>query len=262
MSAHFRKPPVPQPKSSPFNSRINRYGRYNPSSYIDSDQHHEYTSPGPRPKTPTFNSRINRHGYYDPTSYSAPEQQHHLTPSEMLIMIFALGILVALVSWLVWILVEFCITFVKEKVDDMDVGKRLRDDRHRAEETPKKAIKTGLVLGRMGLGGLAEIGGRIFGKKDEGRRLDEEWRGLLGGEGEGVESGGYGVFDERQGYGYHEGMIYPTSSSSAPNKMKYADGASESSGCVGPMYGHREECVGDCTMQTRRRSREDPVESA
>ncbi|KAG4431345.1 hypothetical protein IFR05_013177 [Cadophora sp. M221] len=213
--------------------------------------HHHHTPLSPQPKTPTFHSRINRHALSNTSSPSSPEH-HHLTPSELLILIFALGILVALVSWLVWIMLEFCITFVREKVDDMDIGKKFRRDRERAEETPRRAINAGLVLGKMGLGGLAEIGGRVFG----GRREGEEGRGLLGAgvEGNGQARGGYGIFDARQVYGYHEGMLYP--SGSGQDRLKYTDGMSESSGCVGPLHGHREECVGECTLQTRRRSRD------
>ncbi|CZT02463.1 uncharacterized protein RCO7_06284 [Rhynchosporium graminicola] len=257
-------PPGSQPKTPIFNSRINRHGQYDPSSssFIQPAQHNVYTPPSRQPKTPTFSSRINRHGHYNPST-SLPEQQHHLTPSEYMVLLFALGILVAVVSWLVWIMVEFCITFVNEKVDEMDIRKRFRDDRHRAEERTKKAGKAGVVLGKMGLGGLAEIGGRIFGRKEieakgERRRKHEEWRGLLDEGRERLERGGYGDFDERHGYGYHEGVMYPSNSG---NIIRYADGTSESSGCVGPMHGHREECVGDCTLQTRRRSREDAVET-
>ncbi|KAK0109644.1 hypothetical protein ONS95_002325 [Cadophora gregata] len=223
--------------------------------------HHHHSPLTPQPKTPTFHSRINRHALTSSNSPTSPSH-HHLTPSELLILIFALGVLVALVSWLVWIMVEFCITFVKEKVDDMDFGKRMRRDRHRAEQAPKKALDAGVVFTRMGLGGLAEIGGRIFGGRRNGENGHEghgegceEGRGLLGEEREGNGARcGYGIFDGRQGYGYHEGMLYP--SGTGPDRLKYADGASESSGCVGPLHGHREECVGECTLQTRRRSRE------
>ena len=150
-------------------------------------------------------------------------------------------------------MVEFCITFVKEKVDDMDLGKRLRNDRHRVEETPRRALDKGVWVGKMGLGGLTEIGGRIFG----GRREEGERGGLLGAnrEGEGESAGGgYGGADGRQGYGYYEGMLYP--SASGQDRLKYTDGQSESSGCAGPLHGHREDCVGECTVQPRRRSRD------
>ncbi|PVH78173.1 hypothetical protein DL98DRAFT_656247 [Cadophora sp. DSE1049] len=231
--------------------------------------HHHHHSPlsplSPQPKTPTFHSRINRHSLTsDNTLPINPPEHHHLTPSELLILIFALGVLVALVSWLAWIMLEFCITFVKEKVDDMDLGKRMRRDRYRAEQVPKRVVDKGVVFGRMGLGGLAEIGGRIFGGRGirdgenghEGHGEGcEEGRGLLSAEREGNGARcGYGIFEGRQGYGYHEGMMYP--SSTGQDRLKYADGASESSGCVGPLHGHREECVGECTLQTRRRSRE------
>ncbi|KAH7409153.1 hypothetical protein BKA64DRAFT_664262 [Cadophora sp. MPI-SDFR-AT-0126] len=216
----------------------------------------------PQPKTPTLHSRINRHSLTSGSTSSTNPSTHHLTPFELLILIFALGILVALVSWLVWIMLEFCITFVKEKVDDMDLGKRMRKDRHKAEQVPKRIVDKGVVFGRMGLGGLKDIGGIIFGgrmvgENGHGRHREgcEEGRGLLGAgqEGNGARCG-YGIFDGRQGYGYHEGMLYP--SSSGQDRLKYADGTSESSGCVGPLHGHREDCIGDCTLQTRRRSRE------
>ncbi|KAH7336462.1 hypothetical protein BKA65DRAFT_538576 [Rhexocercosporidium sp. MPI-PUGE-AT-0058] len=213
--------------------------------------HHHHSPPlSAQPKTPTFHSRINRHILSNPTSSPSP---HHLTPSELLILIFALGILVALVSWLVWIMLEFCITFVREKVDDLDLGKRMRRDRQRVEETPRRAVHAGVVLGKMGLGGLAVVGGRIFGGRSEregqrGHQEGDEGRGLLGASGE-EQRGGYGIFDARQGYGYYEGMLYP--SGSGQDRLKYTDGQSESSGCVGPLHGHREECVG----QERRWSR-------
>ncbi|KAH6711211.1 hypothetical protein BKA61DRAFT_738047 [Leptodontidium sp. MPI-SDFR-AT-0119] len=223
--------------------------------------HHHHTPLSPQPKTPTFHSRINRHALSNTSSPSSPEH-HHLTPSELLILVFALGILVALVSWLVWIMLEFCITFVKEKVDDIDLGGKFRLHRQRAEEAPRRAVSAGLVLGKMGLGGLAEIGGRVFGGRREGEghgnHGEGEGRGLLGASGEeeghGYARGGYGIFDARPVYGYHEGMLYP--SSSGQDRLKYTDGMSESSGCVGPLHGHKEECVGECTLQTRRRSRD------
>lgn len=155
-------------------------------------------------------------------------------------------------------MLEFCITFVKEKVDDMDIGKRMRRDRHRAEEAPRRAVHAGAVLGKMGLGGLVDIGGKIFGgrpAREEGwGNVGEEERGLLGGEEEEGRARGYGGSDGRMGYGYHEGMLYP--SGSGQDRLKYGDGMSESSGCVGPLHGHKEECVGECTLQTRRRSRD------
>ena len=165
-------------------------------------------------------------------------------------------------------MVEFCITFVREKVDDMDIGKMIRQDIEGIEEAPERAVEDGVVAGKKVLSGLDEIKERIF--RSRGRREG-------GAAGDGGESGcgrgvkkedcgegrrlldaagryGYGMFEGREEYGYHEGMMYP--SSSGQDRLKYSDGTSESSGCVGPLHGHREGCVGECGFQTRRRSRE------
>lgn len=163
---------------------------------------------------------------------------------------------------------EFCITLVREKVDDMDIGKMIRQDIEGIEEAPERAVEDGVVAGKKVLSGLDEIKERIF--RSRGRREG-------GAAGDGGESGcgrgvkkedcgegrrlldaagryGYGMFEGGEGYGYHEGMMYP--SSSGQDRLKYSDGASESSGCIGPLHGHREGCVGECGFQTRRRSRE------
>lgn len=148
-------------------------------------------------------------------------------------------------------MLESLLTFAKEKFSDMDLGNRLRRDRHRAEQVPKRAFKISERVGKLGMGSLVSVGEAILGKGDGGRRDGErgEQRRLLVAEGE----RGYGVFEGR--YGYYEDMLYPSSFAiGQDSRPKYADGMSESSGCVGPLHGHREECVGECTLQTRRRS--------
>ncbi len=154
-------------------------------------------------------------------------------------------------------MLEHCVTFVREKLDDYDLGKRLRGDRHRAEQMPKRAFEVSKKLGNFGIGGLVSVREAIFGKGDGARPGEgEEHRGLLGlGRGGEQNNGrGYGIYEGR--YGYYEGMLYPSSFGVGHDgsRPEFADGMSESSGCVGPVHGHQEECVGECTLQTRRRS--------
>ena len=142
---------------------------------------------------------------------------------------------------------------MKEKADSDDTGKGAWRDAKLFEDNPKKGTKLGGRVGR-GFMGL-ERGGRGRDGEERERLVVERGQGVQCGygsrrhaEGEGECEYGYGY-----GYGHYEGMMYP-----AAERGRYSDAVSESasSGCVGIAQGHREDCVGECGTETRRRSRE------
>ncbi|OWP07369.1 hypothetical protein B2J93_6148 [Marssonina coronariae] len=187
------------------------------------------------PRSPKLHSRIHRHALSNTTS-----TEHPLTPCELVVLLFVLGILIALVCWLAWTMLEYCLTFAKEKTGDMETGKRMPRDQLVASR--RNGISERMAS--MGLGSVVDAVDAIFGRGENGsdRRLLSD------------REGGEGYRASEQAYGYREPSIYP--SSLGQDRIGYADGMSESSGCVGPLHGHKEDCVGDCTLQPRRRSRE------
>ncbi|KAI9046652.1 hypothetical protein LZ554_009394 [Drepanopeziza brunnea f. sp. 'monogermtubi'] len=225
--------------------RIQLAENYNP---------HPNSSPS-QPQTRAFRSRIHRHHHALANTDTVPDystnpsiqttnhsNSHPLAPFELAILLLALSILVALVSWLVWLMLEYCLAFAREQLNDLAVGRRARLDRYRGEQARTgKRFSLTESMEKMGLGNVAEIAGAIFGSGEGGnsKKLLHE-----------RDAGGYSE------YGYRAGVAHPSNHAGGEERPKYSDVASESSGCAGPMHGHREECVGECTLQTRRWSRE------
>jgi len=99
------------------------------------------------------------------------------TPLEMFLLFVSVLALLALVIWLAWIALSHCITFVKGKMDDLDVGQQTKKNVRRAKEGPKKAFQFGLEFGRSAKGFLD---GMMNGGRDQERRGRRgERRGLL-----------------------------------------------------------------------------------
>lgn len=77
-----------------------------------------------------------------PTPYHAQAQPlqmttaitQHVTPVELIILMGALGILVALLCWLAWIIFTYVFQYVREKIDDYNIGKRAKAHARRREE--------------------------------------------------------------------------------------------------------------------------------
>jgi hypothetical protein len=133
---------------------------------------------------------VHKHLHDRPTSHrrspfhsSTTSQTHHLnrphasglgsiaTPFEMVFLFFAILALLALVIWIAWIALSFCMKVVREKMDDMSVGKQTKKNMKRAEEAPKKALNIGLDVGRTAKQLL---------DKFMNSRCEQGWRGREG----------------------------------------------------------------------------------
>ncbi|KAJ5035507.1 uncharacterized protein L3040_007974 [Drepanopeziza brunnea f. sp. 'multigermtubi'] len=220
------------------------------------DNYHPHPNSPSQLKTRAFRSRIHRHHPALANTDTVPDynnnpsiqttnhsNSHPLASFELVILLLALSILVALVCWLLWLMLEYCLAFAREQLNDLAVGRRARQDRYRGEQArPGKRFSLSESMEKMGLGNVAEIAGAIFGSGEGGNS-----KKLLDDRG----AGGYSE------YGYRGGVVHPSNHAGGEERPTYStDATSESSGCAGPMHGHREECVGECTLQTRRRSRE------
>lgn len=145
----------------------------------------------------------------------------------------ALGILVAVLCWLAWIIFTYVLQFIREKIDDYNIGKRAKAHARRREEQIENAPKTVVkILKKIGgaanhvFEGLTRSGGwqeREFGGERRGLLQDAEW--------------------EPRRFGYHEGTIY---------RDIDGDGTSESTGSGNTTVKHRDDCVGQCGLPRRR----------
>ncbi|KUJ15452.1 uncharacterized protein LY89DRAFT_670921 [Mollisia scopiformis] len=223
MSAHLR--------------RLNRYTMHAPISKLSRHrlrQVHTHPYPQTQPEYPTP-----YHAQAHPLQISTAAM--HVTPVEMVILMGALGILVALLCWIGWIIFTYVFQFVKDKIDDFNVGKRTRARVYRREQeiedTPRKlgkAVNTVATAAKHLFEGLTRSGG---------------WRDREGGERRGLLQE---VEREARQYGYHEGTLYE-------DRTRYVDGdgTSESTGSAKTTVTHRDDCGGQqCgeSGQPRKRS--------
>ncbi|KAN0090203.1 hypothetical protein V8E51_018782 [Hyaloscypha variabilis] len=163
------------------------------------------------------------------------------TPLEMFFLFISILALLAVVIWLAWIAISHCITVVKTKVDDLDVGQQTKKNVKRAKEVPKKVLEIGLDVGRTA---KAFLDGVLKNQSGEERsRRQGERRGLLRNEAyderivtgipRGVHVEGYGYDRERDGDGTNDNSSHRSTSISVERK---------------------EDCGGPCGSSTRRRS--------
>jgi len=128
----------------------------------------------------------------------------------MLLLLVAIITLFALVIWLAWMAIRRCIKFTREKMDDLDVGKRAKKDVKKVEEAPKKIFKFGVDVGRAAKGFIGGfIRGEQSGREREGERrglLRDNWNGerVVEGWPRGVYIQGYGYDRERYGDGTND----------------------------------------------------------
>lgn len=164
---------------------------------------------------------------------------------ERILLLSAILALFALVIWLAWIALSYCIKFARGKLDDLDVGAQTKKNVKRAEEAPKKAFQFGIDAGRTAKGFFH---GLVRGERGEdGRGRQAERRGLLR----------HDTYEERvvtgiprgtyiQGYGY--------------DREWYGDGTNDSSSqrstsvSAGSSPKHKEDCDRQCGLTATRRS--------
>jgi hypothetical protein len=154
----------------------------------------------------------------------------------MVLLFFAILALLALVIWLAWIALSYCMNIVREKMDDMSVGKQTKD-MNRAEQVPKKALNVVLGVGRTAkqlldkfLNSICDYGWR--GREGERRALlreDTYEERVVTGIPRGVFIHGYGYDRERYGDGTNDGWVPSTSVSMV----------------------HREDCDDQCGLSRR-----------
>lgn len=128
---------------------------------------------------------------------------------------------------------------VREKMNDMSVGKQTKKNIHRAEEAPKKALSFGLEVGRTAkqfldkfMNGRCEQGWR--GREGERKALlreDTYEERVVTGIPRGVFIHGYGYDRERYGDGTNDGSVTRSTSVSMV---------------------HREDCDDQCGLLRRR----------
>lgn len=171
----------------------------------------------------------------------------HITPVEAIILIGALGIMVALLAWLGWIIFTFVFQFIRDKIDDFNVRKRIRSNarrrEHEIEDLPKMALTAGIKVAK----GVGTVAKGFF----DALTRNEDWRNREGGQRRGLlndgvnEEGGEG---KPRRYGYYEGTVYQ-------ERERYGagDGTSESTGSGKTTVVHRDDCGGQCS-ETRKRT--------
>jgi hypothetical protein len=149
----------------------------------------------------------------------------------MVLLFFAILALLALVVWLAWIALSYCMNIVREKMDDMSVGKQTKKNMNRAEQVPKKALKFGTGVGRTAkqlldkfLNSTCDYGRR--GREGERRALLREGtyeERVVTGIPRGVFIHGYGYDRERYGDGTNDGWVPRSTSVSMVRREDYDD---------------------------------------
>lgn len=167
----------------------------------------------------------------------------HITPVEAIILIGTLGIMVALLAWLGWIIFIFVFQFVRDKIDDFNVGKRIRSKARRREREVENLPNEALEIGGKVAKGVGTVAKSFF----DALTRNENPRDRKGGERRGLLNDGVNE-EEPSSYGYYEGTVYQER-----GRYGVGDGTSESTGSGRTTVVHRDDCAGHCG-ETRKRS--------
>ncbi|KAE8452487.1 hypothetical protein EG329_000389 [Mollisiaceae sp. DMI_Dod_QoI] len=144
----------------------------------------------------------------------------YVSPIEMIVLIGVIGILIALLCWLGWIVFNYAFRFIKEKID-CHIGKRVRFHDRRREQEIEHATR---FFGKVEKG----IGKGVKGLWD-GLTKNEAWMKREFGERSALLRENLNVHDgagESRRYGYHEGMVF-----NDQERGMYMDGDGTSENC-------------------------------